>query len=52
MWYFLGIALCVIGAAWWLRGSVSLQKRDEYAAKHYQDEAHFHQSFQNWNHGP
>lgn len=52
MLYLLGVLGCVIGTAWFLRGSVSLQKRDEHAIKHYQDEANFHQIQSHWSNGP
>jgi hypothetical protein len=49
---FAGAAACILAAAYFLRGSVSLRSRDEYAAKDYQSENYFYQSFQNWHNGP
>jgi hypothetical protein len=42
--YFLGGLLALIGAAWFLRGSISLRKRDEYAIKNSVDDAIAHQT--------
>jgi len=49
MWVFFLVAGCVLGIAWFMRGSVSLRMRDEYAGRDYQSEATLNQIHQNWN---
>lgn len=44
MLYFLGSVIAVIGAAYFLSGSISLRKRDEHAIHHYSDDAYAQQT--------
>jgi len=50
MLYVPGAIIALLAAAWFLRGSVSLRKKDEFAVKHSVDAAIAHQTMATMHH--
>ncbi|MGF9796517.1 hypothetical protein [Brevibacillus agri] len=50
MLYILVVILAVLGAAYFLTGSISLRARDKHAIRHYDDDAYAQQTMNHLSH--